>query len=229
VPYRIVFLLVPLAVSIGWLAWSSTRPETFTSVPRVAKIVVLVLLSGLLLQQSYLEYRWISTERAITAAIEPITGPGVSVHCQRFTETFFYVSGDRGRVEMRQDGSAEPLAMLTWQTCRDIRDWLGTDRMTPSMEQITAVHIATHEAMHVRGEFSEVPAECNALQNDPWVAQRLGASPEVADLMAKRYWSYVYPRLSGEYFSSDCKPGGGLDLDPADPAWPRTTTPLSAP
>jgi hypothetical protein len=223
VPYRIVFLLIPLVVAIGWLIWSLIRPQTFNSVPRVVKYVVLGILTVLLIQQSYLEYRWISVEREVTRAIEPISGPGFTVHCQRLTEAMLYISSDRGRVEQRQDGSAEPRAMLTWQTCQDIKGWLASDRTSPTLDQITALHIATHEAMHLRGEFNEAAAECDAVQFDPWIFERLGATADLADRMAERYKTEIYPRLADEYVNGGCQAGGALDLFPDDDQWPRTT------
>ena len=205
-PYRIVFLLVPLAIVIAWLAWKTTRPVTFTSLPRPALYVLIGLLGLLLVQQSYMEFRWISTERTATDVARQIAGEQSAVHCQRMTEAMLYASADRGRVEMKRAGAPEPTAMLTWEVCRDLRDWLGSDRQHPSLEQITALHILVHEAVHLTGQFNEGATECTAIAEDAAIARQLGASEDVATRMARRYRNEVYPRLATEYKAGACAP-----------------------
>jgi len=203
-PYRIVLLLVPLAALIAWLVWKSTRPTTFNSLPRPVLYALIGVLSIVFLQQAYMEFRWISTERTATEIAQRIAGKQARVHCQRMTEAMFYASGDRGRVEMNRDGSPDDTAMLTWEVCRDLRDWLGSDRQHPSLEQITALHILTHEAVHLTGESSEGRAECVALAQEAAIAEQFGASPDVAKRMVRRYRNEVYPLLATPYLAGNC-------------------------
>jgi hypothetical protein len=105
---------------------------------------------------------------------------------------------------VRPGGSPGDTALLTWQVCRDLRDWLGTDRRDPSLDQIIALHIVVHEAVHLTGQFNEGQAECAAMAQEAAAAESLGASPEVAALMVHRYRTEVYPHLTGGYQSGDC-------------------------
>ena len=61
------------------------------------------------------------------------------------------------------------------------------------------MHTVTHEAEHLSGVRSEADAECRAIEADPQVMQRLGASPSAAAAAVRRYVREVYPRLPSDY------------------------------
>jgi hypothetical protein len=63
-------------------------------------------------------------------------------------------------------------------------------------------------------------SECRAMQEIRPTAEALGLSADAAGRLARLFWTAVYPREDADYRSPDCRPGGKLDLDPADPAWP---------
>jgi hypothetical protein len=75
--------------------------------------------------------------------------------------------------------------------------------------------------------MDEATAECYALQTMPYVAQRLGASPQ--QIRTWVAYSFArYPTLPDEYVSPDCVPGGSLDLHSPSSIWPsaaQTTSP----
>ncbi|MGB8651524.1 MAG: hypothetical protein WCD35_12785, partial [Mycobacteriales bacterium] len=89
----------------------------------------------------------------------------------------------------------------------------------PTMDEAVAVHVLTHESMHMRGQTNEALAECEAVQRDEITAHELGASVEQARRLARVYWLLVYPRMPEDYFSRDCRPGGPLDEGLASAPW----------
>lgn len=86
-----------------------------------------------------------------------------------------------------------------------------------------AIAVLSHESWHLRGERDEGTTECYALQSGVELGRRLGLDESTARrLMAQQL---TENRLRGlqtvEYrVSSECRDGGGLDLDPADGAFP---------
>lgn len=77
-----------------------------------------------------------------------------------------------------------------------------------------AVHIVAHEAQHINGITSEAVAECRAAQLDHLVAQQLGATPDEARELQRRYYADFYPNQRTEYVSGECREGGELDIYP---------------
>jgi hypothetical protein len=78
-----------------------------------------------------------------------------------------------------------------------------------------------HEVGHLRAPgATEAEVECRAVQEARGVARSLGASAAEADRLVRTYWRDVYPRIDSLYHSTQCHPGGYLDLDPANPRWP---------
>ena len=57
------------------------------------------------------------------------------------------------------------------------------------------------------------------MQRDAQTAELLGADPDQALRLAQTYWREVYPRLSEDYLSPDCRPGGPLDEGLPDAPW----------
>jgi hypothetical protein len=85
---------------------------------------------------------------------------------------------------------------------------------------VIAVHVLTHEAMHLAGRLIESDADCAAMQRDAWTAQQLGATTEQGQRLAETYWREVYPRMPDAYTSVECAPGELLDESPDDGLWP---------
>jgi hypothetical protein len=88
-------------------------------------------------------------------------------------------------------------------------------------ELATAIVVLAHEVGHLRAPSSgEAEVECRAVQEARALAVELGATAAEADELVDLYWREVYPDTDGIYHSTQCHPGGYLDLDPADPRWP---------
>jgi hypothetical protein len=76
-----------------------------------------------------------------------------------------------------------------------------------------AVHTLAHEAQHARGILDEATAECYGLQTTADAAIQLGRSRKDAAYLAAVYWKHWYVWLGDRWRSSECRPGGRLDLD----------------
>jgi hypothetical protein len=86
--------------------------------------------------------------------------------------------------------------------------------------KLVAVHVLTHESIHLAGVFDEATADCLAVQIDAHVAEGLGASTAFARSLAREYWSLYYPSQERRYRSPSCRDGRALDLFPDLPGWP---------
>lgn len=84
-------------------------------------------------------------------------------------------------------------------------------------KEFFSLHVFTHEAMHVRGEFNEQKAECQAVQRNYRAGKIHGLSDEQAKKFAIRFYLEAYPRQA--YFSEKCHPGGEYDEKRIDSTW----------
>ena len=62
-----------------------------------------------------------------------------------------------------------------------------------------AVHVLTHESMHMAGLTAEAEAECAAVQRDAQTARLLGANAQQAEFLSRAYWHGVYPDMPDDY------------------------------
>jgi len=157
-------------------------------------------------------------EHQLGRVASELAGRHVSVHCQDGAEAFVDAGSELGWVAFDADGVPEPRTLIKRAQCLDLKRYLK-HRADPSWDEMVAVHVLTHEAMHMRGERSEAIAECEAVQRDAVTAARLGASPEQAHALAVRYWRQVYPRMPDDYVTNDCVAGGPLDEHLAGSPW----------
>jgi hypothetical protein len=103
-------------------------------------------------------------------------------------------------------GQAEPRTLIKRDQCRDLSGYMSSDKRSPTQEQIVAVHVLTHESMHMGGVAAEAEAECLAVGSDARMAELLGAPPDAARALALSYWTNVYPRMPDQYRSTECDP-----------------------
>lgn len=212
-PVRLVLLVALTALALAVVLWPTRTPR--------ARLVWAVLFTLALAPNWWMEQRWLRTQSAASDVVRVLSGRAEAyAQCQRLSGAFFYARAAQGWVAYGEDGSTSPEAWLTYETCQRIRDWRDGGRADPSVEQVAAVHILSHEAAHVSGERSEAVAECTAMQWDARTALLLGATRAQADSLAQRYWTELYPRMSAGYRSDDCRPDGPLDLTPGDSSWP---------
>ena len=82
-----------------------------------------------------------------------------------------------------------------------------------------AVHVITHEAMHLSGRLGDAAAECAAVQRDAETARLLGSPAADATGLAVSYWRDLYPLMPDGYRSPECRAGGAMDERLADAPW----------
>jgi hypothetical protein len=158
-------------------------------------------------------------ERRLGRAASVLAGARVAVRCQTLGGAFLDGGPELGYVRWRPDGSPEPWALLKRDQCHHLAAYLRSDRHRPTRDQVIAVHVLTHEAMHLSGRLGEAEAECAATQRDAETARLLGSPPADAAALAGRYWRDLYPLMPDRYRSSECRAGGSLDEHLADAPW----------
>lgn len=150
-------------------------------------------------------------EQRLASVASRLVGQEVTVHCQSNAAAFVDAGAELGYVMFDETGTPERRTTIKRDQCRDLRRYLGSDKRSPTQAEVVAVHVLTHEAMHMRGETDEAVAECEAVQRDALTARMLGASLADAARLAKLYWKVVYPFMPEDYVSRECRPGGRLD------------------
>jgi hypothetical protein len=160
-----------------------------------------------------------SEEQRLSHVASVLVGHRVTVHCQSFGQALTDVGAELGFVKWDERGRPEPQTLIKRDPCAELRHYYGGDEHHPSRDEIIAVHVLTHEAMHMRGELNESTAECQALQRDEQTAGLLGATPAQARMLARLYWGTVYPDMPDDYRTGDCGPGGRLDEELDTAPW----------
>lgn len=188
------------------------RPFPMWTVFVLASGCVLALIPGVLRHRA---------EARLSQAASTMVGHPVHVHCQTTTSALVDVTNELGFVPYDRDGVPEPQTLIKRDACNALRKYLGSSKGHPSREEVVAVHVLTHESMHMRGETSEAKAECEAVQRDRTMAGLLGATPIQAYRLSIAYWITVYPDMPDGYFSTDCAPGGPLDEHLPSAPWLR--------
>jgi hypothetical protein len=140
-----------------------------------------------------------------------LAGREVDVRCETVDQAWLQAHPERGYVEFGPDGVPLAETVITYDTCRALAAWVGSDHASATDEQVVAVHVLTHEAMHMSGLTDEARTECAALQRDRLTATLLGADDAAARDLVGRYLAQVYPSMPDEYRSAECRPGGALD------------------
>jgi len=181
-------------------------------------LIPLLLLPALFL--SWQEWSFRADQSRFSEVASQIAEREVTVECQRFSGALLDATAEAGYVEFDANGAPASTGRLERDTCNDLRHWLHSDKTSPTLDEVIAVHVLGHESYHLAGVRDEAETECSAMQRIDDVAQWLGSNPEQARSMAERYAVEVYPRMPDGYRSRDCVDGGTLDAAPDDPTWP---------
>ncbi|MFC6236712.1 hypothetical protein [Longivirga aurantiaca] len=203
----------------AWAGWLLVRGILLRTVPWIGLGLIAVPLVVL----GVTERQWVDAEHRFSAVARALAPGTDGVHCQRLGETFTYAGAELGHVDWDEDGVPTGPAMVSYETCGRLaayRNSSGTERSDPPLDQVIAVHVLTHEAMHLAGRLREADAECAAMQRDAWVAQQLGATAAEGQALAETYWREVYPRMPDAYTDDACTADGDLDETPGDGQWP---------
>ena len=203
------------AVAVGWGMRRFDelgRPRPFPWV-RVAALVAVALVAAVPgVARAH-------QERRLGRAVSVLAGARVAVRCQALGGAFVDGGPELGYVRWRPDGSPEAWALIKHDQCRHLAAYLRSDRHRPSRDQVIAVHVLTHEAMHLSGRLGEAAAECAAVQRDAETARLLGSPAADATGLAVSYWRDLYPLMPDGYRSPECRAGGAMDERLADAPW----------
>jgi len=205
--------LAALALFVRWLAQRQTNDRVQFPVISVSSCVVLAVAATFPVVDRVL------LEARLSKAASALVGVPVKVDCQTLTGSALDMGRELGFVKWGPGGIPEHKTLIKHDQCNDLHAYLNSGKQRPSAGQILAVHILTHESMHMSGTTNEAIAECHAMQHDTTMAEDLGADPAAAHALSVTYWRTVYPNMPDNYTSSDCKPGGALDLHLADAPW----------
>lgn len=174
------------------------------------------------------------TERRLGAAAEAVAGRPVEVRCPGFFKRLVEVSGYDGSVGTNAGGRPNSYTELSASTCSRLDDFARAKRK-PSFDCLIpderrchrslvaaahALETLAHEAYHLVGVMDEAAAQCYAVQTVDRVAVQFGSDPRQARLLAVWAAATSAARHPVEYTSSECRPGGALDLTPGTTAWP---------
>jgi hypothetical protein len=170
----------------------------------------------------------IRLEHRLGSAASVIAGSEVSIHCQTFGEAFVDAGAESGYVAFGPTGVPERRALIKRNQCNDLGDYIRSDKRAPTREHVVAVHVLTHEAIHMSGETSEAITECLAMQKDAAMARLLGADDASARLLARSYFESIYPSMPEPYRSAECGPGLALDAGRPDAPWATATGAMPA-
>lgn len=183
---------------------------------RPVAAAILVVAIGVL---GVLEYRAQRAEIMFGQIASDIAHRDVSVRCEGLLGSVTNVSNHLGYVKFDATGNPSDTTHLTRDACRWIKEYRDSDHSV-SLNRALGVHTLAHESVHLQGVIDESRTECYGLQQMPRVAEALGASPAQARSLALFAYRTIYPNLPSGYRSSECRPGGALDLSKDAPAWP---------
>lgn len=210
--------MVRLWIVLALVAGSAAASVRHVMGHRHTILIPLLLVPALFL--GWQEWAFRADEGDFSAVATTIAGRDVRIECQRFSGALLDPTAEAGYVAFNADGTPTGTGRLERDACNDLRDYVHGDQSNPSLAQIVAVQVLTHESYHLSGIRSEAETECTALQRLDEVAQWLGASAEQARSVGNRYFADIYPRMPSAYQSADCVDGGALDVAPDDPTWP---------
>lgn len=205
-------------IVLALLAASAAASVRHVMGHRHTVLIPVLIVPALLL--GWQEWGFRADQDEFSAIATTIAGRDVRIECQRFTGALLDPTAEAGYVPFNADGSPTDTGRLERDACNDLRDYLHGDKTNPSIEQVVAIQVLTHESYHLSGIASEAETECTALQRFDEVAEWLGASPAQARSAAERYYAEIYPRMPAAYQNSECVDEGEMDVAPGDPTWP---------
>lgn len=225
---------------LGEVAAESFKPRAARADQRPVRlaslVVVLVLLVGVLAAQ----WSKRTNERRLAAVASQLAGRDVSIHCQSFWGELIDISGQSGSVWFDHEGAPQDEAHLSRATCKWLGRLAGGDADDDLACVEAALHVGAcgrdgdrlvhavvtlaHESIHLRGERDEAATQCYAVQLTARTAQLLGVRPTHAAAVG-RYALARQSNMPAAYQSSECRPGGALDLHPETGFWPTEITP----
>jgi hypothetical protein len=140
-------------VAIGW----GLRRADELGRPRRFPWVTVALLQAMGIGAAVPGVLRASQERRLGGAASVLAGARVAVRCQSFGGAFVDAGPELGYVRWRADGSPEPWTLIKRDQCRHLAAYARSDKRRPTRDQVVAVHVLTHEAMHLSGRLADAP------------------------------------------------------------------------
>lgn len=170
----------------------------------------------------------IHQQRTLAAVATQLAGRPVAVRCPGFLRSLVRVGTEAGSVKFDGDGRPASSTELAPETCSALRhidrvDFSCLEEDNCSFKEFKvawAAHTLAHESFHLRGFQAEAIAECYALQNTAFVAERLGVDAATAQRLQRWVYTDGYPNEPEDYRSDECRDGGRLDLRPQAAGFP---------
>jgi hypothetical protein len=213
--FALALFLVAAGASGRWFTRrrdSLGRPRSF---PLISVLVLVALGAGLLVPV----VRHHRLEGRLTGVAATLVGAPAVVHCQTAGREMLDLGSELGFVRWGPGGVPEHATLIKHAPCSRLAAYLAGDQAHPTLDEIIAVHVLSHESRHMAGTVNEADAECQAMQRDAWTARLLGASSTEAHELARNYWRVVYPRMPDDYRTGGCAPQGPLDEHLPDAPW----------
>ena len=217
----LLHLLAALVAAASWVGYRGSSRSRSRAKPRPLLVTALLLIAafGLFAEAGHRQ----SQDRYSVVAQYVSGRPEAVVACQRLSGGLLHANVFRGWVEFR-NGKPSKTAHLDWRTCQDLRsaeralDKNPAARLTT--EQMNAIHVLTHESIHLTGVSNEAATECIAIQHDETTARMFGVPDDIAATLPGRYLVETYAYMPDDYRSNDCVEDGALDQSPTDGTWP---------
>lgn len=150
----------------------------------------------------------LTREYRLSLATRALTGiPNARINCNNHPSGLFRLNSSTGYVYRDK-----PVAYMEPEHCDNLAEYQRDPSQYNANKHLWSLHVLTHEAMHIAGEFNEKKTDCMAFQRNHLMAQHLGASPTLAAQHA-RYLHRTRKGFSGHphYYSNQCEPGLKLD------------------
>lgn len=194
---RIIIVAILAVVLLYFLLWDTlVKKNQFNW-------FMIPLVSLLFLPLGIMEFRWSLMEAKLGTVVSEISGKkSGTVHCQRLSEAFF---DTKVSVAGHVSSDNPNTAIVNYEQCQQIFSWMEHGKKAPNEEQLKAIHVFTHEAVHVSGEFNEAVTECTAINRDHLTVKALGGSEDDGHKMASEYYETVWPKMPKEYILAGCK------------------------
>jgi ABC-type nickel/cobalt efflux system permease component RcnA len=208
-------LAVVLAIVVIRIVIRHNQRYSQNTTVRFPLVTIVVLVSTIALV-GWSEWRWLEMQRLPTAAMqELIEREDAEMVCQRFSDALIFTGVEGGHVEWEPGDSRETgrTAWLSLDNCSALGTWLRSDKQRANHDEIVAIHVLAHEAVHVAGHRGEAETECLAMRLFPVLAHELGAEEAEAARMARYYEQLVWPEQRAEYIA-DC---GDFEDEPIVP------------
>lgn len=204
-----------LALVVRWLMRPRDSLGRERAFPLISVLVLTVLGGGLLVPV----VRHHRLEGRLTQVATTLVGAPSVVHCQTAGRELMDLGSELGYVRWGPDGVPEHETLIKRAPCNHLAAYLRGDHAHPTLDEIVAVHVLSHESRHMAGTTSEAVTECQAMQRDAWTAALLGATPVEARNLARSYWLIVYPEMPDDYSTGLCASGQPLDEHLTEAPW----------